>query len=69
MRSFFVRRKAQVTVIHDGVARQFEVWVFKPTVSESRMVRHFPYSPGCTAAARETAVESAKGYADLERGR
>ncbi|MES2341699.1 MAG: hypothetical protein V4597_08475 [Pseudomonadota bacterium] len=67
VRSFFVRRKAQVTVIQDGDSRQFEVWVWRPRTAPA-MVRHFPYAPGAASFVRDVAVRAAVDLASAEKG-
>lgn len=69
VRSFFVRRKAQVTVIQDGEARQFEVWLWTAAGNAMTMIHHYPYAPGASAVVKGIAVKAAAARADAEKGR
>jgi hypothetical protein len=56
IKTLFVRRAAQFTVIQDGEARQFELWRWKPAGNGLDRVQVFPYAPGADAFARDAAV-------------
>ncbi len=69
IRSFFVRRRQQVTVVQDGTARQFEIWVWRAADHTLTLERHYPYGPGGADFVRDVAVREAKQMAETEKRR
>ena len=69
VRSFFIRRKAQVTVIQDGALRQFEVWIWRAGETAVTLLRHFPYGIGASHFVKDVAVRAAHEVVDAEKHR
>jgi hypothetical protein len=69
IRSFFIRRKAQVTVIQDGAQRQFEVWIWRAADHTLTLLRHFPYGLGASSFVKEVAVKAALEIVAAEKQR
>ncbi len=59
VKSIFVRRHLQVTVIQDGKARQFEIWVWRAADHSLTMRHHYPYAPGASSFVKTIAVTEA----------
>ncbi len=76
VRSFLVKRRAQVTVVQDGRARAFEVWVWHAQDGHVTLAETLPYGgpgdagaplasdvrPLAVAAARRMASDLARQY-------
>ena len=70
VRSFFIRRKAQVTVIQDGAQRQFEIWIWRAGDHSLTLLDRYPYAIGASDFVKAIAVQRALGVvADEKRCR
>ncbi len=69
VRTFFARRKAQVTVIQDGASRQFEVWIWKAGETKLTLLHHFPYAIGASHFVKEVAVDRALEIVKAEKAK
>ncbi len=67
VRTFFAKRRAQVTVVQDSAVREFEVHVWRADTGLVRVAR-YPYAPGGTAAhyVKDVAVAEARRLVAVE---
>lgn len=67
VRTFFVKRSGQVTVLQDSTAREFEIWRWTAQ-GGLVLVTKYPYAdaPGAMGFVRETALAAAKRIVDEE---
>lgn len=66
VKTFFVKRLGQVTVLQDGGTREVEVWRWRAAERQIVKVTSFPYAPGCAIIARTAAIVVARQLADAE---
>lgn len=60
VKTHFVKRSAQITVIHDSETREFEVWKWTATEGLVR-VTAFVHAAGASVVAKESAMKYARG--------
>ncbi len=69
IRSFFVKRRAQVTVIQDSTSREFVIYLWRAGATGLHRIKSLPYDEGTLpSAVRPVAIAEAKRISETERG-
>lgn len=66
VKTIFVKRLAQLTVLQDGATREVEVWRWRAQERQIIKLTSFPYASGGALVAREAAIREARRLAAIE---